>query len=79
MNTITKINHNFNLPHEVSISDFLTLINEFQLTLISSIPIGPDAGNPNITVSATPTSITAFKHYVEQRSGLQTYLLSQVG
>ena len=64
--SITKINHTFDIPYDISISDFLTILNEYHLTLISSIPIGPAGGNPNITISATPTSITAFKHFLSK-------------
>ena len=64
---ITKINYNFDLPSDISITDFLTILNDFHLTLISSIPIGPGGGNPNITISATPTSITAFKHFLSNK------------
>jgi len=66
MKNSTKINHNFDIPSDISITDFLTVLNEFHLTLISSTPIGPAGGNPNITVSATPTSITALTHFLNQ-------------
>jgi hypothetical protein len=65
--SITKINHTFDIPYDISISDFLTILNEYHLTLVSSIPIGPAGGNPNITISATPTCITAFKHFLSNK------------
>ena len=66
MKNITKINYNFDIPSDISITDFLTVLNDYHLTLIESIPIGPAGGNPNITISATPTSITALKYFLNK-------------
>jgi|TARA_R110001592_G_scaffold63808_2_gene195782 hypothetical protein len=74
MKNSTKINHNFDIPSDISITDFLMVLNEFHLTLISSIPMGPAGGNPNITVSATPTSITALTYFIKNSDFMESEL-----
>ena len=60
----SKTLHTFDCSHECSISDFLTILNDFDLKLESSIPMGPAGGNPEITVSGTETLIESFKQYL---------------
>ena len=61
-----KIDYTFTIPSDISITDFLTVLNDYQLDLKNSIPIGPAGGNPAITVSAMPTSITALKYFLNK-------------
>ena len=60
-----KTLHTFDMTHEISICDFLTILNDFDLKLESSTPIGHAGGNPNITVSGTEILIESFKKYLK--------------
>tara|TARA_B110000483_G_scaffold198835_1_gene238228 strand:+ start:267 stop:488 length:222 start_codon:yes stop_codon:yes gene_type:complete len=64
-NMTQKTLHTFDMTHEISITDFLTILNDFDLKLESSTPIGPAGGNPNITVSGSEIFIESFKKYLK--------------
>jgi hypothetical protein len=49
--------YTFDIAYDCPISDFLELLDQFELKLESWITIGPGGGNPEITVSGSPESI----------------------
>jgi len=59
-----KIDYTFTIPSDISITDFLTVLNDYKLDLKNSIPFGPAGGNPEITVSATSASIDSLKSFI---------------
>jgi hypothetical protein len=49
--------YTFDIAYDCPISDFLELLDQFELKLESWITIGPGGGNPEITVSGSLESI----------------------
>ena len=49
--------YTFDIAYDCPISDFLGLLDLYELKLESWITIGPGGGNPEITVSGSPESI----------------------
>jgi hypothetical protein len=49
--------YTFDIAYDCPISDFLELLDQYELKLESWITIGPGGGNPEITVSGSPESI----------------------
>jgi len=49
--------YTFDIAYDCPISDFLALLDLYELKLESWITIGPGGGNPEITVSGSPESI----------------------
>lgn len=53
--------YTFDIAYDCPVSDFLELLQTYNLKLESFIPIGPAGGNPEITVSGSESSILLMK------------------
>jgi hypothetical protein len=58
-----KTKYTFICAHDVSVSDFLEILDIYELNVINWIANGPSGGNPEITVRGTKANINAFKEY----------------
>lgn len=55
------MNYTFDIAYDCPISDFLKVLDQYQLKLESWITNGPGGGNPEITVSGSPDNISKLK------------------
>jgi hypothetical protein len=55
--------YNFDIAYDCPVQDFLSILEQHNLSIESFIPIGPGGGNPNITVTGTQTNIEKFKQF----------------
>lgn len=55
--------YTFDIAYDCFLSGFLELLDEYELKLESYIAIGPGGGNPQITVSSTPSQIQKLKEF----------------
>ena len=55
--------YTFDIAYDCPLSDFLELLDKYELKLESYIAIGPGGGNPEITVSSTPSQIQKLKEF----------------
>lgn len=53
--------YSFDIAWDCPIQDFLELLSEHNLKLESFTPYGPAGGNPEITISGTPSNIEKLK------------------
>ena len=53
--------YTFDIAYDCPLSDFLELLDKHELKLESYLAIGPGGGNPEITVSSTPSQIQKLK------------------
>lgn len=56
--------YTFDLSYECPLSDFLELLDTYDLKLESYVAIGPAGGNPEITVSATQENIDKLEKFI---------------
>ena len=56
--------YTFDIAYDCPISDFLEILEQYNLKLESFIAIGPAGGNPEITVSGTPESIEKLQTFL---------------
>lgn len=56
--------YSFDVAFDCPLQDFLLILSEHNLQIVSFTPMGPGGGNPNITVTGTQIDIENFqKHY----------------
>ena len=58
--------YEFDLAWDCPTGDFLEMLKNFDLKLVSFIPIGPGGGNPCITVFGTVTNIQNLSSWLER-------------
>jgi hypothetical protein len=56
--------YTFDIAYDCPISDFLQLLENYNLKLESFIAIGPGGGNPEITVSGSEESIEQIRENI---------------
>jgi hypothetical protein len=55
--------YTFDCAYDCPLGEFLKVLNEFELKLVSFIPEGPGGGNPEITVTGSEKLIKQFHNY----------------
>lgn len=57
--------YSFDIAYDCPLFDFLKLLDQYNLKMVSWITEGPGGGNPEITVTGTPEYIQNFESFWE--------------